>query len=91
VTLDDVAIEQVTIAICLHVFGGMLWGVAWVYLLPAVESCRADLASERSQVGMGFLMAQEVFPSLVRATALGVMALERHDHMPLRGAPRSRS
>ena len=82
-TLDGVAIEEVTIAICLRFFGGMLGGVAWVHFLPAVESCRADLANERSQVGMGFVMAQEVFPSLVRATALGVMALERHGHMPL--------
>ena len=38
---------------------------------------------------MGFMMAQEVFSSLIRATAVGLVALERHVYMSLRGAPRS--
>lgn len=77
--------------ICWHVFGEILRNFARIYVLPAVESGRTKLANERSQVGMGFLMAQEVFPSFVRATAVRVMALERHGHMSLQGVRRSRS
>ena len=45
-TLGDVAIEQVTMEICWHVLGGILWDFARIYVLPAVESGGTKLASE---------------------------------------------
>lgn len=76
-------IEQVTMKIGWHAFGRILGGFARIYVLPAVESRRTNLASKRSQVGMGFLMAQEVLPSFVRAVALRVVTLEHYGNMTL--------
>jgi hypothetical protein len=83
VTQGDMTIEQVTIKIYWYVFGGILGDCARIFALPAVESGRTNLAGKRSQVGMGFLMAQEVFPSFVRAVALRVVALEHYSSMTL--------
>lgn len=91
VAQGDMTIEQVTMEICWHVFGGILGAFPRIYVLPAVKSRRTNLASKRSQVGMGFLMAQEVFPSFVRAVALRVVALEHYGNMTLQAARRSRS
>lgn len=75
----NMAIEQVTMEICWHVFGGIFGDFSSAfYILPAIEGSGANLASERSQVGMGFLMAQEVFPSFVGAAAPRMVAVERH-------------
>lgn len=85
VTLQDVALQQVTMEISF---------TSWIEclgLLPSVERWGADLASERPQVDMDFLMTQEVFPSLVRAFTLWMMTLKRHSHMLLWSAPRSLS